>query len=431
MIAEIWQIPKAACELYNNCYQPDLGRYGSLRQKRKGQNSCFYQAESDFWIGQFVTNVCGLAYEIRKNSETKGNPSQACKEIGDKLEAFRNELPIVSTEYERLVKELTNILNLPVWKKRYALYSAWVSTQIIAAFDKPAVKYIVKNGTLSFSFGGSAIAQITHSSVVYTLFAELRAPFARVKGHGRKHSIQPDYSLCMNNELNPNNTVIVVECKQYKKPSKKNFTEAITDYAGGRPNAQIMLVNYTPIPVSFRNELSFELSDRVPFFDALIPGTETCESFKKTIIDALPKRRLVSLSWGKAPLDLDLILIITEPDNKKTIINYSNKGEMDKFPYAYLLEDDRNGYGHEKIYAPIYQSMRYDYYVHNFSGEKTDDMIRIDVDMDRYSAVCMKRTANLDTTSFWHVIEIDHSSIKIIDKTISYSSFLKQSSLSE
>ena len=418
LIAEIWQVPKAACELYNKCYQADLGRWESLRKKVEGQNSGFYQAESDFWIGQFVKYVCFLVYEIKKNTETKDNPSQAYKEIGDKLEVFRNRIPIASIKFERLVNELLNILNLPVWKKRYALYSAWVSTQIITAFDKRAVKYNVVDGMLSFSFGGSIIAYIEQSSVKYTLFAELRTPFTGVKGHGRTHSIQPDYSLCVNDESDPKNTVLVVECKQYKKASKRNFTDAIIDYAGGRPIAQIMLVNYTPIPDSIRTGLSPELSDRIPFFDALIPGTESCELFKKAVKEALPKCFSVSLSWEKAPLDMDIMLIITEPNGEKTTVDFSKKGKMDQFPYAYLINDDRNGYGHEVIHTLVYGSMKYDYYIHNCSGEKTDGTIRIEVDLYKNSGIWMKHMDYLDTTSLWHILKIDHFTVCIVNKIV-------------
>ena len=382
LIEEIWQVPRTVCEVYNKCYQPDLGRRGSLWEKEKNSNFRFYQCELQCWLGRFVEDICSLVYEIKKLSESQDDPTLKVKEIEEKLEVFRDRMPIVNIGSKRLVKELLDLLNLPVWKKRYALYSAWVSTQIIFAFEKRNVKYNVVDGMLSFSFGGSVIAHIMHSSVEFTLFAELRTAFAGVKGHGRKHSIQPDYSLCINDESDPRNTVLVVECKQYKRASKRNFIEAIVDYAMGRPIAQIMLANYTSIPNNIRSGLPSKVCDRVPFFDVLIPGNESCDLFKNTVRESLPKQYKVSLSWGKYPLDLDLMLKITEPNGDKTEVNFLKKGSMKKFPYAYLFYDDRNGYGHEVINALIFRSMKYDYYVNNYSGEKSKGDIRVDVTLN-------------------------------------------------
>lgn len=427
LIAEIWQIPRVACELYNKCYQPDLGRRKSLLEKEKNSNYEFYRCELECWLGKFVEHLYFLVYEIKKIIELQNDSTPKVKEIEDRLEAFRDRMPIVSVESERLVKEFLDLLNLPVWKKRYALYSAWVSTQIISAFDKRNVKYNVTDGILSFSFGGSVIAHIKHSSIEFTLFAELRTAFAGVKGRGRTHNIQPDYSLCLNDESDPKNTVLVVECKQYKKASKRNFIEAIVDYANGRPIAQIMLTNYTSIPNTIRSGLPSEVCDRVPFFDVLIPGDESCDLFKKAVKEALPKQYKVSLSWGKSPLDLDLMLIVTEPSGDKTDVYFSKKGSMQQFPYAYLVNDDRKGYGYEVINTLIFRSMKYDYYVHNYSGEKTDGDIKVDVTLNNtMGGVWIKTGSNLDTAKFWHVLTVDHCLFDIVDKMVPFPFTQKQ-----
>ena len=427
LIAEIWQIPRVACELYNKCYQPDLGRRKSLLEKEKNSNYEFYRCELECWLGEFVENLYFFVYEIKKIIELQNDSTPKVKEIEDRLEAFRDRMPIVSVESERLVKELLDLLNLPIWKKRYALYSAWVSTQIISAFDKRNVKYNVADGILSFSFGGSVIAHIKHSSIEFTLLAELRTAFAGVKGHGRTRSIQPDYSLCLNDESDPKNTVLVVECKQYKRASKRNFIEAILDYANGRPIAQIMLTNYTSIPNTIRSGLPSEVCDRVPFFDVLVPCDESCDLFKKAVKEALPKQYKISLSWGKSPLDLDLMLIVTEPSGDKTDVYFSKKGSMQQFPYAYLVNDDRKEYGYEVINTLIFRSMKYDYYVYNYSGEKTAGDIKVDVTLNNtMGGVWIKTGSNLDTAKFWHVLTVDHCLFDIVDKMVPFPFTQKQ-----
>ena len=47
-------------------------------------------------------------------------------------------------------------------------------------------------------------------------------------GNGRKKAIQPDYTLTAASAKEPDNTVVVIECKQYEKPSIKKSD----DYTG-------------------------------------------------------------------------------------------------------------------------------------------------------------------------------------------------------
>ena len=424
LISEIWQIPKKACELYNNCYQADLGRGGSLSEKRQNFQwvSEFYRAEHDCWLGLFVEYICYITNEIREINSFANDPTEFISEIEKRLKAFNDSLPIVSTESERIVKEWLDMLNLPIWKKRYALYSAWVSTQIISVFDKHNVRFNVVDGTISFSFGGSVIAYIEHDYIELALIAELRTPYAGVKGHGRTNSIQPDYSLCIydsSNLKNPKNTVLVVECKQYKRPSKKNFNEAVEDYAGGRPLAQIILVNYTSIPKSFKTKLPKEVFERVPFFDALIPGDKSCDNFKEAVKKALPKKYKVVLSWGETPVDLDLISIITEPNGDRIKVDYSQYGDETHFPFVCLLNDDTTGNGHEVINALTFQTMKYDFCVHNFSGETTKGDYKVDIS-DNNVGRWVKNDVDLEHTNVWHALTVEHSKVCVVDEIVSY-----------
>lgn len=414
LMAEIWELPRTACELYKKGYQSDLRRYGSLTKQAGPAHLNFYYAETDFWIGTFVKMLYALAFHVKVLKRDK------VEEIKERLEKYRNSLPIVCVEKEKRIKNLLDILNLPVWKKRYALYSAWVSTQIVSAFDKSAVRYNVINGALSFSFGGSKIAFIRNFPFDIVLLAELRTPYASVIGHGRLNNIQPDYSLCIKDETDPKNTIIVVECKQYKSPSKKNFTEAIIDYAGGRPNAKVILANYTSVPETFRLGLPSDVSDRVPFFDALLPGSISCDSFKKAIRESISQKCQVCLSWQKAPLDLDLILIMKDVNGAITKVNFSSMGSLDHFPYAQLDKDTRNRFGCETITAIVSETTIYEFYVHNYSGEKTDGEIIIDIWYNNNNLLSAKSNADLDRNSLWHVVTIESSKIHKVDKIVPY-----------
>ena len=415
LIADIWLIPKAACDLYNKCYQSDLGRWKSLDKKGTEFESRFYSNEIDFWIGGFVEQIC---YFINKiiYIERAGNPNSSIEKLGDMLEIYRDKMPIVSIESAQLLKKFQNLLNLPIWEKRYALYSAWVSTQIISAFEKDKVRFNVVNGILSYAFGGSTIAFIEQDTYELKLIAELRTPFDGVKGHGRKHNIQPDYSLCIYDETEPRNTVLVVECKQYKRPSRRNFTEAVEDYAGGRPTAQIMLVNYTSIPDSFRSKLSQSVSERVPYFDKLAPGDKSCEIFRKAVKESLPKRHYFFLFSGKSPMVLHSKLVAYMPNGGTIEADNSYLGCEKAFPFICIGDNGLAGRC-EEISTLIFKTVKYEYYIHNQSCNDINGNYSV-VLSDKKSFTIVENCDDLGATDLWHVFTIDHSRISFDNRVI-------------
>lgn len=143
------------------------------------------------------------------------------------------------------VESLEHTLNLPYWEKRYELYSAWILTQITKGLQDTGISYHVLDGVLSFSFRKTLLATCENLRPPLQIWAELRTKStAPMKGIGRKKHIQPDYTLAIDDAERSENTVAVVECKQYKRSNKRNFFAAILDYAAGRPNGSVFLVNY-------------------------------------------------------------------------------------------------------------------------------------------------------------------------------------------
>ena len=121
------------------------------------------------------------------------------------------------------------------------------------------------------------------------------------------------------------------------------------------------------------------------------------------------------------------MLIVTEPSGDKTDVYFSKKGSMQQFPYAYLVNDDRKEYGYEVINTLIFRSMKYDYYVYNYSGEKTAGDIKVDVTLNNtMGGVWIKTGSNLDTAKFWYVLTVDHCLFDIVDKMVPFPFTQKQ-----
>ena len=413
VVEELWILLKAACKIYRDCFDPSLKRGSFLQKSGSDDYHLFFQAESDHWLGSVVEFISILVCEARA-SKCEADGQSRISEIAETFECIRDHLPIEAVTIEQRVKEFLDIINLPVWEKRYALYSAWVSTQIVSAFDEETVRFNVENNVLSFSFGGSIIAYIQHNDYTLSLVAELRTSYDGVIGDGRKYNIQPDYSLCINDKDKKENTVLVVECKQYKRAQRRNFNEAIVDYAGGRPNAQVALVNYTRIPKSFRAALPKDVSERVPFFGALIPGDPSCDAFKQVVRDSVPTKCQICLFWNKNPADMELVFIVSDPTGASFVVDCSDINTIHNAGITHC-SDKSNRF---VFCAAILPSEKLDVFVRKTRSEEIGGEVCVWAGVGKNVVLAFKSANDLNESKDWHAMTIEHSRINLVDRIV-------------
>ena len=208
----------------------------------------------------------------------------------DQIIKLFSSLPYWEEKRESLLKEFLELLNLPIWEKRHELYQTWVLTQI----DKALLDYerVIHHcgGELLLTFYGTHIGTVETEKGRVHIWSELRSPLENPIGKGRKKHIQPDYSLTFEPITSPSQTITAIECKQYRKANPKNFAEALIDYANGRPNANVLLVNYGAIPANISEKIDDNLKIRTFILGNFMPNQKKqIESFKQYIIDSLPK----------------------------------------------------------------------------------------------------------------------------------------------
>jgi hypothetical protein len=143
-------------------------------------------------------------------------------------------------------EDLKAFLDLPIWKKRYELYSAWIFTQFLAAMHGHDIELHNEDGKLTFGFHATKMATVRSLRQPISIYAERRVRATALKGHGRKIGIQPDYTVWID-EIDL--CQMAIECKHYKRPSTSNFSNALDDYARNLPHARVLLGNYGPIPI--------------------------------------------------------------------------------------------------------------------------------------------------------------------------------------
>jgi len=347
-----------------------------------------YRVEGDLWAGSIVEKSYRLAQQA--SSMPSAELSRSIDVLITTLDEIWRRLPKVEFQHRGLASVLWAVLSLPFWERRHELYSTWVFTQILEAVEPLAIRIHAINGTLKFSFSGSHLATVDSLQPRLHVWAELRSPLNDPRGKSRTGAIQPDYSLITDPLTAPEASILEIECKQYLKASARNFSDALTDYANGRPNAQVILVNYGGASDSILDRVDAQVRQRTHLVGTLRPDrAESKERFKTLILGVLESRfpllnlravaantaipvtspGEISLTWNDKPLDLDLHLRIEGNRRATSLIQYNELGELDGGPFAQLEKDVQSGFGPELIRISKWLGGKYYCAVHNFSNE--------------------------------------------------------------
>lgn len=388
---EVWRQVWADC-LFHQITRNSLTQSGTANDEYL---QCLQILESDRWLGQFL-----LILEVL-HSRMIGDAGESW--LLDKvhiLSGILDHLPRTLRNKTVLTQELMSFLELPIWKQRYDLYAAWISTQMMTAINDTAMKYIHEDGAVTFSFARTHLATSRKYNPTLELWSELRTPLANPKGKSRLRSIQPDYSLLTEIADAERSTLLVVECKQYRRAGSKNFALALEDYSRGRPNARVVITNYGKGNSDIVAKVDKSLRSRVKVIHEMRPNSFVAiQEFQDYILDTIVRKCVeqtpeaavttpgtqaditaasvpvplrVTLSWGEEPKDLDLHLTILTPGsiNTPVTVDYQDHGSLTSFPWAKLGEDKREGFGPEEIQVSQWvPSSVYHFTVNNFSNE--------------------------------------------------------------
>lgn len=261
-----------------------------------------FSLDNDRWPESMLRGLFGFTEKILEIPET--SRVEEAQTTIQQIQQLFSKLPRWVGKKEILTKELLELLNLPIWNRRYELYQTWVLTQIDKALDVYERTIHHVNGELTLRFSGTHIGTLETGKGRIFIWSELRSPLTNPLGEGRKGHIQPDYSLAFEPVTAPSQTVVAIECKQYRKANSKNFAAALVDYARGRPNAKVILVNYGGIPETVFDKVYNNLRTRLSIVGYFRPDKlEQKEIFRQTLLASVPKpvvregRRRVVEKW--------------------------------------------------------------------------------------------------------------------------------------
>jgi len=298
-VLDLWKDFIDTCRTYTDDVKEFLGILWEEKNRQKGNEhnssklSEFWDiaigwsldnlyAETDRWSAYMLESFYGRLEMLDRliGPDKDGNAAALEKSLQDYFEG----LPRSEKEFDDILEELIEFLNLPVWKKRYELFSTWILSVMDQALTDYEREVHDDKGVLRLDFSATHLMSVQAFGGPFEIWAENRTPLPNPTGHGRKNGIQPDYTIYRPTVGDPKNCLVCVEVKQYKKASVKNFGNALNDYANGLLNANIFLTNYGPVPAS----LPLVHPTRSAYFGEVRPGTTFLDDFKDALVAALP-----------------------------------------------------------------------------------------------------------------------------------------------
>lgn len=231
------------------------------------------QSETDFWLRSHVVHL----------AELMRAPEEERAAVSDRLVRVLAPFPRRRLSADVDIETLERLLSFPIWKKRHEFYGVWIATRIVAALEDHDVAFETNNDELKFAFRETTIARIASARPRLVLVTERKTPLANPVSPRRSSNVQPDFGLWTDGP-SPE-CRLIIEVKHYKKRSRRNFRDALIDYAAAHPRAKVLLVNYGPVGVPF-NDLPWALRDRCLMLGPMTPETvETLSTFQECIRD--------------------------------------------------------------------------------------------------------------------------------------------------
>lgn len=326
---------------------------------------------SDLWAEAVTLAAYARADEARADASTKYKLIERLRKVLDNPPAERRDV-------ESTIREIEDLLSLPIWKQRYELYSIWVLTRIVDALGGAAkFRFTLDGDVFHVPFAPRRLAVLEDTEPSVSVWGEVRYPLANPRGKGRKSGMQPDFTLTADVNDPPREAFALIECKQYLKAKQRTFGDVLTDYATGQPKAQVVLVNYGPakqsignyVPITLRPQTKI-IGDMRPLQDASVEdfrsylqglllrygslkvGSQTSQAKPSFTANSNGRHSqnigTVELRWQEVPADLDLYAFLPK-DGVDLPISFSQLGTLDAHPWAQLDQDVRHGFGPEII----------------------------------------------------------------------------------
>lgn len=197
---------------------------------------------SDIWPRLF-----GLLSQLKLHSPQKTISREAIDAF-QVIDQVLHEVRATRINGELIVRDLIELLRLPFWKYRWRVYEIWIMFQLIDCLDEYDVTLELVGDRLTLEeYKATKVAQFKDfKNIVFEVWAQLETS---VLSPAKRRHIMPDFRICTPDASTPENTLLIIECKQRKRMKTEELKDLIEDYRTGAGKAILILfVNYDEFP---------------------------------------------------------------------------------------------------------------------------------------------------------------------------------------
>jgi hypothetical protein len=396
--------------------------------------SVFRHHSREFWANSFASLVEAviLYVEALPMAERDKASLRAAEILADILD----HVPAIPGVEETVERSFLDLINFPVWQRRHEVYAVWVGSRIMRALPDHCRDWHPDGDTLRFPFSGAHLATLESALGDVQFWTEMRTSLDGATGVFGRKAIQPDFRL-VSVPLHRNDaTILVVECKQYKRGVSSWFAGALDDYSLGCPGASVVLVNYGDIPGGTLARVDASRQDRCHVIAKMRPDhPEALAHFDDIVRESVPVRTPIIMpkvseefafgflykivaKWGYQHSDIDLHMVVTDKDSgQRAFVDYSSQGEDLSFPWACLLKDIQAPPGGETITFRRVARAEYDIFVNIFNGRKGSAPGSISVEIEGSSGTAVLKWPAGRPGGCWYVCWFDEEGIvHVVDR---------------
>ncbi len=197
---------------------------------------------SDLWPGLFA--LLSNLEESMPTEPLTQDGSSALQEIHQVLENVQQ----TRVNGKAMARSLVEFLRLPFWKYRWRVYEIWVMLEIIECLDEYNMTLELAGDRWNIEEEKVAKAAHfeDHNGNRYEVWTQLTTPVGTP--YKKKH-IMPDIRFCTHDPTVPQNTLLLVECKQRQSMKPQDLDDLVEDYKRGANQSILNLfVDYDKFP---------------------------------------------------------------------------------------------------------------------------------------------------------------------------------------
>lgn len=212
--------------------------------------------------------------------------------LEEALSYFKEILSKPRTEERKedvIVETFFKILDLPFWKYRWYVYEVWTTMILVSTLSEYGIELQLEGGTILPLRRGkdSVVGQFQdQNDRTYFIITQRQTSVSGILG---RKAICPDIRVAEHPGTLPDQTIVIVECKQRRTMKEHDLRKNISLYEQGAPSSvRNIFVNYDQFPVvSIKSVKTSLLSEFQP------KNPDNVQDFREIVLKEMMKANIL------------------------------------------------------------------------------------------------------------------------------------------